>query len=140
MHKNPGKGLHTQVQARWVNRNRLQPKTSGEIQQMQARLEALLVEAGRKSLDLAGLMHMKALDTVHLKEQVNKAFKKDSESLAQKALVKANVELSNHLRHVDIELASRRIEIKKIHSAAQALATLLRKKFRTGPRASYPGK
>lgn len=139
MHKSPGKDLHVKVRERWVNRNRQQSRTADESQQMQDTLKALFQDAAKKTLKVIELMQMKARETIHLQAQVDKAFIKNSDPVAQKALVKANIELSNHLHRVERELGLMRIEIKKIRSAAHSLAEVLRKKERTGSRASYTG-
>jgi len=139
MRKNPGKDMHATAQERWVNRNRLNSQTGGEIKQVQSRLEALLQKAGQKNLKLSELMRTKASEAIRLKDQLNKSFKKSSEAVVQKVMVKANMELENHLHKVERELDARKMEIKNIRADAQALAVLLRKKFRTGPRAKYPG-
>jgi len=138
MHKNPGKDLHMNVRVRRGGGNRVQ--TGGEIQEMQARLEALLQAADRKSIQVAELMQMKASEVSHLKEQVGRAFKKNSEQQVQKVLIKANMELENHLHHVERELGIKKMEIKKIRADVQALKVVLRKNLQKGPRSVYPGK
>ena len=128
MQKNPSKDMHVQLKKRWPNRNRLQTKTGGEIGQMRSRLETLLKEASRKNLQIGELLKLKGSEGINLHAHLAQAFKKHSGLAAQKVLAKTNMELSNHLHHIERELGFAKVEMKRLCSKAQALSALLRKK------------
>ncbi len=131
MQKKPGKGIHSNAQERWPHKDKAQVITDGEVRELRKRLETLLQEISQKNLKVAALLKMKAGEAINLKNQIGKAFKKTSNLPIQKALVKANMELSNHLHHVERELGVNKMEVKRMQTEAKTLAMLLRKKFQT---------
>lgn len=131
MQKKPGKATHSNAQERWPHKDSTQAQTDGEVRELRERLETLLQETSQKNMQVAALLKMKAGEAITLKNQIGKAFKKNSNLPMQQALVKANAELGNHLHHVERELGAGKMEIKRMQTAAKALATLLRKKFQT---------
>jgi hypothetical protein len=128
MKRNSNKATHAAVGKHWSNSGRLQSKTGGEIGRMSTRLDAIMRGIGEEHRKITGLINLKGVEIDALHVKMRQSFKKELGERAHKDMVIATMQLTNHLHHVERELGSSRLVMKRLCGEAKSLSSLIRKK------------
>jgi hypothetical protein len=127
MNKTPVKGTHTRARGLWPNTLRITPRNNGELGETRARLGLLIASAQEKTGQISALLREKTGEQARIQRELTAAFSRNVTPAHHKALVRARIQLENHLRHTMQELETKRSELKKIYSKVNSIKEHIRK-------------